>query len=116
MRLLESASEIEKNIGFPIPISGSGKIGKRMMIAVAKELVVDDSVGKKPVNVFVTDSEGKQTMWTVSRNSDGLHVDCELTEDETESGKDWYNSIVVDKVRGKGFDWNNAEYESYEAD
>lgn len=119
--------QYEFKVPFVIKVTSRGAISKSSMKAIF--LTLFENVYKKKkqsFECFIKDSSNQEYMFTFEDKAErtGRWYDpyeyyefvltCELTEDESPSGKDILTSYAVDwaDARHRSFDFNYAEYKS----
>jgi hypothetical protein len=91
-------------IDFAFNVMPNGKIYHAVMLKMAKFLI-----HKQQADYFVTDSIGRQEVFTVRKQVGQAVIDCEVVSDDI----DWYNAITVQKNSGR-WDFHYVNYASYE--
>lgn len=112
MKLNESREHSMK-VPFKIEVSPKGRINKTTAIKVWKEIIKEiPNSSRYGRTFFITDSTGRETCWYLDKSRYGeIELSCEFTEDETETGRDWYNCLILDYNRyTKKYE---TEYESH---
>ena len=83
-------------VDFTITINRHGSVALASMRRVRKHLLENGL--KAGTEYFISDMDGKVTCWDYFKDAGGdYHLDCELTESETETGEDHYNELCFAK-------------------
>lgn len=104
--------EMNVRVPFAIPVSSRGKIAKNDAVKLLKHLYKNKDL-KVKTEYFVTDSDGRETLWTFEKDTWGIYeyaFSCEITETPDGEPVDIYHCLYID-TRMHRMDLENPEWE-----